>query len=107
MTDSVEPITVTILDSDYRIACPEEERGALSHSVRTLNDRMRRIRDSGKVIGVERVAVMAALNMAHELLRHQAEKDDYVQTVNARIQRLQDRIQGVLERDGAQPGPPS
>ncbi len=62
-------VTVTILDKDYQVACPEEQRGELIVSASYLDKQMRSIRDSGKVIGVERIAVMAALNISHELLK--------------------------------------
>jgi len=51
------------------IACPEEERTALRQSAEYLDDKMREIRDSGKTHGLERIAVMAALNIAHEFLQ--------------------------------------
>lgn len=62
------PVTVIIMDKEYRVACPPDERDALLASASLLNERMREIRDSGKVIGAERIGVMAALNIAHELL---------------------------------------
>jgi len=66
-----QPITldVSILGREYRVACKESEREELLRSVHFLDRRMREIRDTGKVSGAERVAVMAALNIAHELLR--------------------------------------
>jgi cell division protein ZapA len=99
MTAETQPVTVTILDREYRVTCPDEERDALYASARFLSGKMKEIRDTGKVIGLERVAVMAALNITHELLQKRAEKDDYVKSVNARIQHLQHRIQEVLDRD--------
>src|SRR5690606_1565011 len=66
MSDEVKPITVTILDKDYLVGCKEDEREALFASVQFLNKKMIEQRDSGKVIGSERIAVMVALNIAHE-----------------------------------------
>lgn len=60
---------VQILDKDYLIACPEEERPALHQSAAYLDEKMREIRASGKIHGLERIAVMAALNIAHEFLQ--------------------------------------
>lgn len=60
---------VQILDKDYLIACPEEERAALHQSASYLDEKMREIRASGKIHGLERIAVMAALNIAHEFLQ--------------------------------------
>lgn len=61
-------VVVRILDREYQVACPPEERDALSSAAKQLDDRMRAIRASGHVIGLERIAVMAALNLSHELL---------------------------------------
>ncbi len=62
-------LDVSILGRDYKIACKEDERAELADAVALLDERMRAIRDSGKVGGIDRIAVMAALNIAHDLLR--------------------------------------
>lgn len=62
-------VTVKILDKEYQVACPEEQEAELVVSAKYLNKQMRGIRDSGKVIGLERIAVMAALNISYELLQ--------------------------------------
>jgi len=61
-------VEVKILDKEYLVACPEEARDALMQSARHLDTKMREIRASGKVFGTERIAVMAALNITHDLL---------------------------------------
>jgi len=61
-------IDVSILGRQFRVACTEDEKQELLKAVAYLDSKMREIRDGGKVIGVERIAIMAALNMAHELL---------------------------------------
>ena len=63
-----ESIFVKILDKDYQVACPPGQEQALLESARILDERMRAIRNSGSVIGLERIAVMAGLNLSHELL---------------------------------------
>ena len=68
MSDTLETVTVTILDRAFQVACPSEERAELEQSARYLDARMREIRSAGKVIGADRIAVMAALNIAHEML---------------------------------------
>ena len=60
---------VKILDKEYQVACPEEQEAELIASAKYLDKQMRKIRDSGKVIGLERIAVMAALNISFELLQ--------------------------------------
>jgi cell division protein ZapA len=62
-------LDVNLLGRDYKVACAEPERAELQAAVAFLDRRMREIRDQGKIAGAERVAVMAALNLAHELLR--------------------------------------
>lgn len=68
MTGEARAIEVSILDRKFRIACAEEEEAGLRQAVEYLDRKMREIRDAGKVTGHERVAIMAALNIAHELL---------------------------------------
>jgi cell division protein ZapA len=62
-------VTVTILDKDYQVTCPVEQEAELVVSASYLDKQMRSIRETGKVIGLERIAVMAALNISHELLQ--------------------------------------
>ncbi len=62
-------LDVSLLGRDYKVACKEHERAELIEAVALLDRRMREIRDAGKIAGTERIAVMAALNLAHELLR--------------------------------------
>lgn len=64
-----QTLSVHILDKEYQVACPEGQQEDLLISARYLDRQMRSIRDTGKVIGLERIAVMAALNISHELLQ--------------------------------------
>jgi cell division protein ZapA len=68
MAEDAKSIEVTILGRSYRVACEEGEREALLRSVAYLDGKMSEIKKSGKVTGTDRIAVMAALNIAHELL---------------------------------------
>ncbi|SDK01492.1 cell division protein ZapA [Microbulbifer yueqingensis] len=92
-----ETVTVTILDKEYRVACTDEERAELQASARLLNERMSRIRASGSVIGLERIAVMAALNIAHELIQAKAELTR-VPLEQEMLDRLQDKVQSALSK---------
>lgn len=67
-----QPVDISILDKEYRVTCPPDEREALERSARYLDGKMREIRHTGRVIGNDRVAVMAALNITHELLKLRA-----------------------------------
>ena len=91
-------VTVSILDKDYLIACSDEERHGLIRSADFLDKKMREIRDHGKVIGADRIAVMAALNISHELLNNGGKSpktcsDDQIGT---RIKGLQEKIEQAL-----------
>jgi cell division protein ZapA len=66
--DKIQTLDIKILDRELRVACPEDEQAELLDAVTYLDKRMREIRDAGKVTSVERIAIMAALNIAHELL---------------------------------------
>ena len=70
--DKTVQLDVALLGRDYKVACKEGERAELVDAVALLDRRMREIRDAGKIAGIERVAVMAALNLAHELMRAKA-----------------------------------
>ncbi len=67
-SDKTNTLDVTILDREFRVVCQEDEREALLDAVAYLDKKMREIRDLGKIVTVERIAVMAALNIAHEFL---------------------------------------
>lgn len=92
MSDELTRITVRILDKDYQVACPDEERAALLESAALLNRKMQEIRESGKVVGLDRVAVMAALNLSHEILQHQSATDQAQHALVERLRTLNDRL---------------
>ena len=102
--DAARPVTldVTVLGREYKVACAEHERAELVEAVQFLDQRMREIRDGGKVVGVERIAVMAALNIAHDLLRARrqsaSESSAGMDTVSAqrRIEAMRSAIDQVL-----------
>ncbi len=68
MSKEARGLDVNIMGREFRVSCTEEERRDLLKAVDYLNGKMREIRDTGKVIGVERIAIMAALNITHEFL---------------------------------------
>lgn len=96
--DVAAQVSVRILEKEFLIACPQEERSALLDSAELLNQRMREIRESGKVIGYDRIAVMAALNLANELLRAETRDRKTDEQVLQRIKALRERIDGAVER---------
>ncbi|RME35147.1 MAG: cell division protein ZapA [Gammaproteobacteria bacterium] len=88
------------MDKEYVVACPEEEQDSLFASVDLLNRRMRELREGGKVIGSERIAVMAALNIAHEFLEYKREKEDYTSAVDAGLDRIRRKLESALGKAG-------
>ena len=92
-------VRIHILDKEYLVGCPEPQREELMESARLLDRKMREIRDSGKVIGAERVAVMAALNIAHELVQIQGDGRSHDRAVSARLRTLERKIASVLDQD--------
>ena len=68
MAGASTQITVRILERDYHVACPPEERESLLEAADLLSRRMAEVRDTGRVVGMDRIAVMVALNLAHQYL---------------------------------------
>lgn len=96
-SDSV-PVTVRILEKEFCVACPADERDSLLASARYLDGKMRQIRDSRKVVGIDRIAVICALNLAHELLQNTAgtvAENNFA----TRVKNLHDKIEGALQKD--------
>ncbi|GGK03353.1 cell division protein ZapA [Pseudomonas matsuisoli] len=96
-------VTVHILDKDYCISCPADERANLESAARYLDGKMREIRTSGKVIGADRVAVMAALNITHELLHKQDRMDREANSTRDQVRNLLDRVDHALATDQDEP----
>jgi cell division protein ZapA len=96
MSESYAQISVRILDKEYQVACPASERTDLLDSAEILNQKMREIRDSGRVVGLDRIAVMAALNMANDLLRAQARDNLLEGDISDRLKHISDRVESVL-----------
>ena len=91
-------VTVRILEKEYFISCPQDERAALLDSAEFLNKKMREVRDTGKVVGADRIAVMAALNMANELLRLRRQDSELQGSVSGRVKNIRERVEGALQR---------
>ena len=98
MKESRDGVTVTILGKEFIVACPEDERAALVAAAGYLDKKMREIQTSGKVIGTERTAIMAALNIAHELLELR-ERGGMSLDMSQKIKFLQNKIDAALRWD--------
>lgn len=92
-------LAVTILDREYLVACPAGQEKRLTEAAATLNDKMREIRETGKVFGIERIAVMAALNLTNELLQSRPDNAND----RTAIQRLSDKLDGILPTADQEP----
>jgi cell division protein ZapA len=91
-------VSVRILDKEYFVGCPPDERQDLLDSAELLNKKMREIRDTGKIVGADRIAVMAALNMANELLRLRRQDSELQGNVTGRVKQMRERVEGALQR---------
>jgi cell division protein ZapA len=98
MSDRMARVSVRILEKEYQVACLPEERSELLDSAEYLNGKMREIRDSGNVVGLDRIAVMAALNIAHDLLKTRGRGEVVDTDVGQRIRHLRERVETALSR---------
>ncbi|HEX4619668.1 MAG TPA: cell division protein ZapA [Steroidobacteraceae bacterium] len=89
-------VSVRIMEKEFVVGCAYEERSALLDAAEFLNTRMREIRDNGKVVGLDRVAVMAALNLAHEFLKLRDRETKLDGGVGQRVRALRERVEGAL-----------
>ena len=94
----VTRVNVRILEKEYQFSCATDERPALLDSAEYLNTEMKKIRDSGKVIGLDRIAVMAALNMANDLLKNRSRDSTLETDVVRRVRSIRARVEATLER---------
>jgi len=96
MNETNAQVSVRILDKEYQVACPASERTDLLDSAEVLNNKMREIRDSGRIVGLDRIAVMAALNMANDLLHAQERDKSLDGDISTRLKLISDRVESVL-----------
>jgi len=90
-------VNVKILEKEYQISCPAEERKALVDSAEMLNNKMREIRDSGKVVGLDRIAVMAALNMANDLIAANGVGQLLESEAKGKLRAMRERVESALQ----------
>lgn len=97
-SDKSVPVNLHILEKDYVVACPEEERETLMASAQYLNDKVKEVLGSGKVVSTERIVVISALNIIHEYLQYKQKDEKYEQTINNELARLQEKIGVALSQ---------
>jgi cell division protein ZapA len=93
---------IRLLDKEYTVACPPEQHEGLLASARRLDAKMREIRTSGKVVGSERIVVMAALNVIFELLHDKQSDSSGSQEMGLRLKLIQDKIDSALAKEDRQ-----
>ena len=97
MNKKPQPVSLIIMGKEYRIACDPEEQDDLIHSAQQLDVQMRKMRDSGKITGPDRIAVMAALNLANEVQMLKIKNDMLNQRLSECLAKLSLKIENVLE----------
>lgn len=96
MSVQVEPVSVTILDRKYQFACTADQRKDLIEAARVLDERMKEIRESGRLMSLERIALQAALNFSDELLKMQRDANNREVQIDSRIRLLADELEEAL-----------
>ena len=99
MSESAETVSVIILEKQYQFSCPPEERNELMEAARTLDESMTAIRESGRLMSLERIALQAALNFSAEVLSLKHNESEREQRVDRKIRDLADRLDTALQSD--------
>ena len=96
MSDQSTTVQVKILDKEYQVNCPPADQEALIKSARYLDENMRKIKDRGNIHGVEKIAVMAALNITHDMLRKNRMINETRQETTQQVKGLEDKIENAI-----------
>ena len=96
MSGDAKGLDVSIMGREFRVACPEDEQEDLLSSVEYLDKKMREIRDAGKVVGIERIAIMAALNITHEFLTTRVSGSFDIGEFKRKISQMQATLEEAL-----------
>ena len=91
-------VTILIMGKEYQISCPPEHEQSLIQAALNLDKQMRAISESGKVIGLERIAIMTALNLSHELLQLRSDNSSAVQVSGQQLDRMNTKLDSALNR---------
>ena len=100
MSNADKAVSISLLGREFRVGCPEGEEKQLAASVDCLNRKMKEVRDTGKVVGNERIAIMAALNIAHELMSNRPVSQGFDGgAFKRRILAMQETVDSALAAD--------
>jgi len=102
MSSEIKQEQIRLLDKEYTVACPPDEREGLLKSARLLDEKMREIRGRGKIVGSERIVVMAALNLVYDLMQEQQGGRHHQHDFELRLKLIQDKIESALEQEDRQ-----
>ncbi|KXJ50092.1 MAG: cell division protein ZapA [Cycloclasticus sp.] len=96
------PLTISlhILDKEYRVSCSEAERPGLESSARFLDEKMQSIKQSGRIVGMDRIAVMAGLNITHDFLVEEQKKSGLSLDISDKINALQNKLDFAINAFG-------
>jgi len=97
MSDSTEAVSISILDRKYQFACTSDQRKDLIAAAQNLDERMKEIKESGRLMSLERIALQAALNLSDELLKIQQEANIRKDRIDSKIRMLADRLDNALK----------
>lgn len=97
MSNSPEPVSVIILDKKYQFACDPEQRNDLVEAARQLDETMSEIKDTGRLMSLERIALQAALNFSAELMKLKANEEYRQDKIDSKIRELADQIDDALK----------
>jgi cell division protein ZapA len=97
MSDAIKQLDISIMGREFRVACPENEEATLLQAVQMLDARMHDIRSNGKVIGLEKIAIMAALNITHEFLQTKVAGGIDIGAFQRRIDSMNSTVDAVLQ----------
>lgn len=95
--EAASTVVIKILDREYQISCPPSEQDALLKSARHLDENMRKIKSRGTIHGLEKVSVMAALNITHELLQKNRQINESRHSTGQQIKFLEDKVERALQ----------
>jgi cell division protein ZapA len=98
MSSNQVPVVIQIMGNEYRVSCTEDKRESLLAAAEYLNEKMQEIRASGKVLGLDRVAVIAALNISHELLAYKQGTDELDDFASSRVQELLQKVETAVSK---------
>ena len=96
MTNELTEVTVEILGKPYQIKCPPTETAALRQAARYFEEKMRHLHDGSVIMNVEKIAIIAGLNVAHQLLDYENQKERDLQGIKQRLLGLQNKIEEAL-----------